>query len=257
MSDTVMMAEMAWPDYAAHVKRGAPVFLPIGATEQHGPHMALSVDVILPQNVAERVARQVGGIVAPPVTYGYRSQPRSGGGEAFPGTISLDAQTMALVIRDIICGFAKDGVRKMVLMPGHFENIWPVIEGITLALRELRRDGIEDMTILRLEYWDFVSRDVLDQLFPEGFPGTELEHAALLETSAMLLVRPDLVNMAKVPSDGPAVVPGYDRYPRPAGTFPASGALARAERSSEAYGKLLFDEYSTRVTAAVKEGLAL
>ncbi len=257
MSDTVMMAEMAWPDYAAHVKRGAPVFLPIGATEQHGPHMALCVDVILPQTVAERVARQVGGIVAPAVAYGYRSQPRSGGGEAFPGTISLDAQTMALMIRDIICGFAKDGVRRMVLMPGHFENVWPVIEGITLALRELARDGIKDMTILRLEYWDFISHEALEQLFPDGFPGIELEHASLFETSAMLVARPDLVDMAKAPTDGPAVVPSYDRYPRPAGKFPASGVLARAERASDAYGQLLFNDYTAGVTAAVREGLDL
>ena len=47
------------------------------------------------------------------------------------------------------------------------------------------------MQVMRLEYWDFVGRDTLDKLFPEGFPGTELEHASLLETSLMLLLRPD------------------------------------------------------------------
>ena len=54
--------------------------------------MAMSVDVVLPTAVCERVARNVGGLVAPTIPYGYKSQPRSGGGEAFPGTTSLDAQ---------------------------------------------------------------------------------------------------------------------------------------------------------------------
>ena len=55
-----------------------------------------------PRRSAERVARKVGGIVAPTIPYGYKSQPRSGGGEAFPGTTSLDAHTFSLVVRDVI-----------------------------------------------------------------------------------------------------------------------------------------------------------
>ena len=81
---------------------------------------------------------------------------------------------------------------------------------------------------MRLEYWDFVKRATLDKLFPGGFPGTELEHASLLETSLMLLLRPDLVAMDKVPSDGPAKFPTYDKRPVPEGFVPASGVLAVA-----------------------------
>jgi creatinine amidohydrolase len=257
MKDSVLMAELTWPEYAAKVADGAPVFLPLGATEQHGPHMALSVDVLLASAVAERVAREVGGVVAPAIPYGYKSQPRSGGGESFPGTTSLRSQTLALVVRDILVGLARDGVRRVVIMCGHFENVWPAIEGIDLGLEDIRREGIEGMTVLRLEYWDFVARETLDRLFPDGFPGTELEHAALLETSAMLVVRPDLVDLGRVPSDGPARVPSYDRYPVPAGYIPPSGVLARAERASAEYGRLLFDDYVPRVAAAVREGLSL
>ena len=87
MVDSVFMAELTWPEFEQPRSRPAsPVFLPLGATEQHGPHMALNVDVVLPTAVCERVAREVGGIVAPTIPYGYKSQPRSGGGEAFPGT---------------------------------------------------------------------------------------------------------------------------------------------------------------------------
>ena len=73
---------------------------------------ALNVDVVLPTGVAERVAKKIGGLVAPTIPYGYKSQPRSGGGEAFPGTTSLDANTFSLVVRDVIRGLGHHGVRR-------------------------------------------------------------------------------------------------------------------------------------------------
>lgn len=257
MVDSVFMAELTWPEFEARVKQGVTVLLPLGATEQHGPHMAMNVDVVLPTAICERVARNIGGIVAPAFPYGYRSQPRSGGGEAFPGTTSLDANTFSLVVRDVIRSLGHDGVRRLVVVNGHFENSWPAVEGVHLGLRELRRDGIGEMQVMRLEYWDFVRRDTLNRLFPEGFPGTELEHASLLETSLMLLLRPDLVDMGKVPSDGPAKFPTYDRHPVPPGFVPASGVLARAERASAEQGQWLIDDHVELITQAVRAEFGL
>jgi creatinine amidohydrolase len=257
MVDSVFMAELSWPEYKERLAAKVPVFLSVGATEQHGPHLPLSVDVVLPTAVSERVARAVGGIVAPTLPYGYKSQPRSGGGQAFPGTTSLDAHTMALVLRDVIRDLGHDGVRRLVVLNGHFENAWPAVEGIDLGIRELKRDGIDDMVVLRLEYWDFVRRETLDKLFPEGFPGTELEHASLLETSLMLLLRPDLVDMSKVPSDGPAKFPTYDRTPVRPGFVPASGVLARAQGSTAEKGQWLMDDHVALIAAAVRAEFGL
>jgi creatinine amidohydrolase len=93
----------------------------------------------------------------------------------------------------------------MVLINGHYENMMFTIEGIDLALRELRYDGITDLEILRLEYWDFTRPETLEKVFPEGFPGYALEHAAVMETSLMLHLHPDLVDLAALPdrSDRP------------------------------------------------------
>ncbi len=66
MVDSVFMAELSWPEFEAKTKAKAPFFLPIGATEQHGPHLPLNVDVVLPTGVAAAVAKNVGGVVAPP-----------------------------------------------------------------------------------------------------------------------------------------------------------------------------------------------
>lgn len=252
MAESVFLAELTWPEFAGKAKDGAIVFLPLGATEQHGPHMAMNVDVVLPTAVCEGVARNVGGLVAPTLPYGYKSQPRSGGGEQFPGTTSLDAHTFSLVVRDVIRGLGHNGIRRIVVINGHFENAWPAVEGVDLGLRELRRDGITDMKVVRLDYWDFVNRSTLDRLFPDGFPGTELEHASHIETSLMLCLRPDLVDMTRVPDDGPARFPTYDRYPAPVTYLPPSGVLARAERATAEQGRWLLDDHIALITEAVR-----
>lgn len=258
MVDSVYLAELSWPQFAEKVASRVPVFLPLGTTEQHGPHLPLNVDVVLPTGVCERVAREVGGLVAPTIPYGYKSMPRSGGGEAFPGTLSLDANTFSLVVRDVIRGLGHHGVRRLVVLNGHFENAWPSVEGLDLGLRELRRDGITDMEVMRLEYWDFVERATLDRLFPNGFPGTELEHASLLETSLMLLLKPELVEMDKVPSDGPAKFPTYDRFPVPSDYgLPPSGVLADARGSSAEKGSWLMADHVALIARAVRKEFGL
>lgn len=257
MVDSVFMAELSWPEWQRRIGNGAVVFLPVGATEQHGPHLPLNVDVTLPTGVCERVAHAVGGLVAPTLAYGYKSQPRSGGGQVFPGTTSLDAHTLALTLRDIVRDLGAHGVRRLVIVNGHFENTWPTVEGLDLGLRELRRDGIGDFEAMRLEYWDFVRRETLDRLFPDGFPGTELEHASLLETSLMLLLRPDLVDMDRVPAGGPAKFPPYDRHPVPPGFVPESGVLAVARGASAEKGGWLMDDHVTLITEAVRREFGL
>lgn len=253
MVDSVFMAELSWPEWQHKIAGGAIIFIPFGATEQHGPHLPLNVDVILPTAVCENVARAVGGIVAPSLQYGYKSMPRSGGGQTFPGTTSLDANTFSLTIRDIIREMGLHGAKRFVLINGHFENSWPVVEGLDLALRALRHEGLSDVTAMKLEYWDFVRRETLDKIFPNGFPGTELEHASLIETSLMLLLRPDLVDTGKIPQENPASFPPYDISPPPPGYLRTSGVLADARGSSAEIGRWLLDDHVQLITDAVKK----
>ena len=257
MVDGVFLAELSWPELESRTKAGAPVFLAVGATEQHGPHLPLGVDVVLPVAICERVAREIGGIVAPPIAYGYKSQPRSGGGERFAGTTSLEAHTLTLLVRDVVYALGSKGTRRLVVVNGHVENAWPVLEGIDLALRELRRDGVTDLVVLRLSYWDFVRPETLERIFPHGYPGIDLEHASLLETSLMLALRPDLVDVDQIPSDGPADFPAYDRMPGHAGHLPASGVLAEAHGASAEKGQWLLDDHVTLITEAVRREFGL
>ena len=239
---TAFAAELPWPDYHAAVRTGAtPILIPIGAMEQHGHHMPLHVDVLLPTEFARRAALAVGGLVAPPFTYGYKSHQKSGGGNHLPGTTSLDGATLVAALRDVIREFARHGVRKLCLVNGHYENSWFIIEGIDLALRELRWDGIRDIKIVVLSYWDFVGQTDIARLYPNGFPGWELEHGGVLETSLMLALYPQFVDLARAVDVEPARFPPYDVYPVKPEWTPAAGTLSSPRDASAEKGELLLE----------------
>jgi creatinine amidohydrolase len=84
---TVRVVDLTWPEYAARVADSCPVILPVGALEQHGLHLPLDTDAEIAFRLAERVAREVGGVVLPPLVYGARSLARSGGGAGTGKTI--------------------------------------------------------------------------------------------------------------------------------------------------------------------------
>jgi creatinine amidohydrolase len=246
-----LMNRLTWVEYAGRVREDkAPVFLPVGALEQHGPHLPLGTDAILSAAVAQGVAAETSGLVAPALAYGYKSQPKCGGGQHFPGTTSLDAMTLAHTVRDTVREFARHGVEKLVIVNGHYENQWFLIEGIDLAMREL---GKTPLTIMRLEYWDFFTPPTLAKAFPGGFPGYALEHAAVLETSMMLHYHPELVSLDRIPNDPPADFPPYDIYPTRTEWVPPSGVLSSAKSATKEKGTAMVAELTTLISAAVKK----
>jgi creatinine amidohydrolase len=255
MTSSVFVGELTWKEYEARVGEGNCVLmLPVGALEQHGHHMCMNVDVLLPTAVCQRVAERIGALVLPGLQYGYKSQQKSGGGNHFPGTTSLDGATLTGTVQDIIRELARHGARRLVLMNGHFENSMFVVEGIDLALRELRYAGIDDFKVVLLSYWDFVNDpQVIAQLYPEGFLGWDIEHGGVFETSLMLALYPELVDMTRVVDHPPASFPPYDVFPIVPQRTPASGTLSSARGASREKGELILDVCVAGIAAAVQE----
>ena len=257
MKDTVYLAELSWPEAEKRIVSGAPILLPVGATEQHGHHLPLSVDVVIPTAIAERAARRISGLVAPTIAYGNRSQPRSGGGSGFPGTINLTAQTFSMVVRDLLTDLYRQKARRIIVLNGHYENVWPVIEGIELALDEIGRDRCDGLIILRIDHWELLRPETLKRMFPDGYPGIELEHASVIETSMMLALRPELVDLGKAQHDGPAKFLPYDRYPIPPTEVPPSGVLSLTKGSSADKGNWLLDDCVERIAEIARREFSL
>lgn len=253
MKPSVMMAELPWTEYDRQVRGGATtVLLPVGALEQHGPHLSMNPDVLIPTAVCARVAQGLGALVAPGFAYGYKSQQKSGGGNHLPGTTSLDGATLSGTVKDVLRELARHGVRKVAMVNGHFENSAFLVEGVDLALRELGWAGIHDFRVVLLSYWDFVGEDTIARIYPDGFPGWAVEHGGVLETSLMLHLHPELVDMSQVVDQPPASFPPYDCYPvRPEWT-PPSGCLSSARNASAAHGRLLLQVCVEGIVAALR-----
>lgn len=252
MKDTVFMAEMSWAEYEEKLGSGAVLMLPCGTIEQHSCHLPLGVDRMLPTKVCEEVAGQINAIVADPIVYGAKSQPKMGGGQAFVGTTSLDAATYFNIIRDVLREFIRHGARKICIVNGHYENMMLIMEGIDLALREAKFEGINDVKVMRLEYWDYIRDATLNTIFPNGFPGMALEHAAVLETSLMMYHFPHLVAEDKIPDDKPSDFPTYEIFPHSKKWVNPSGGLSPAKDASAHSGKLISDDSVSGIVRDVK-----
>lgn len=251
----VRIADMTWLEYAERLRAGRPVvIIPAGALEQHGPHLPLATDTIIPSMLAEMVAGRIGALVAPAFVYGCRSQPKSGGGNHFVGTTSLWGSTYATMLADLVEEFGRHGVRKLVLLDGHSENQPFLVEGVERALVNLRRDGVTDMRVIRLGYWTTISKDLEAVLFPDGLLSWDLEHAAVMETSVMLHLRPDLVHMDLIPDDPPADFPPYETFPVDTRPIPPHGVLSSAASASAEKGRTVVDslvpDLARHITAA-------
>lgn len=245
---------MTWPEYQQRLATATAIFLPIGALEQHGPHLPMACDAILATAMASRAAKELDGILLPALSYGYKSQARSGGGQTFTGTTSLDGQTLSSQVRDIIRELARHGASRLVIVNGHVENQWFITEGIELALREVHESN-DMLRVIRCEYWDYTPQAVLEEIFEGDFPGIDLEHAALLETSMMLALHPELVREALIPDDPLASFPAHDHYPQDGRDVPSSGVLAPAGRASRAIGEKLIENTIEAMVAALRPEL--
>ncbi|HET6869590.1 MAG TPA: creatininase family protein, partial [Solirubrobacteraceae bacterium] len=168
--NTVLMEDLTAPVIRERSK-AAVLFIPLGSIEQHGPHMPIDTDSLIAARISEAVARRIGGLVGPRMNYGCRSLPISGGGELFPGTISLRGATFSAVIADLVTAYADHGHPRIVILNGHYENTMFAIDGAKLA-----RERGSDASVVLVDWWTVFEKATLDTIFEGEFPGWEAEH---------------------------------------------------------------------------------
>jgi len=247
----MLVEHITWEEYRDEVGRRI-IILPVGSLEQHGPHLPMNVDVVIPKNLATMTAEQVESLVLPPIAYGYKSHPTSGGGQLFPGTTSLDGTTLINLTLDILRETYRHGGRRFLMLNGHYENVSFLTEAVELFIREA--DGAR---VVILSWWDQVSDVMVDKLFAEaGFPGWDTEHAAITETSLMLYFSPELVREDKIIDDQSERKPTYSIFPPPDDIIPKSGVLYKATYASREKGEELAKHVVDKIVKIVSEELS-
>lgn len=242
-----LYGDLVWPEVRERLAE-ATLVLPVGAIEQHGPHLPLTVDLELAEAIARELGSRLSGLVAPAIAYGARSLPQSGGGSAFPGTIHTTGATLVSYYAEILASYGRAGVRDLVVVNGHYENEPFLFEAI-----EVCRDsgGFDRVNVVAVSWWSVVSADILDTLFSGEFPGWHAEHAGLCETSLMLYVRPEAVRSERPEHDAPPR-DGVYIAPLDAGAISDRGVLASAARASRDSGALLFEHVCAELESLVR-----
>ncbi len=176
-----ILAEMTWPEAKRRFEEVDIALLPVGAIEQHGPHLPLDTDSFDADHLAREVARHCSDprpLVLPLVPYGVSYHHND-----FSGTFSLTNETMARLIYEIGMSAARNGVKKLVMINGHGGNA----ASLNFAAQMINRDA-----------HIFVCVDSGETSDVDVYAMTETPndvHAGEIETSTTLALRPELVDM--------------------------------------------------------------
>jgi len=174
--------ELTWPEMRDAVKEERVVLLPTGSIEQHGPHLPIATDILVPSEVCRRVAERIPGdvLVMSTIPYGFNEHHMD-----FPGTISVEGQDYINYVYDVCRSVARHGFRKILIVNGHGSNL-PFLD---VASRMVTNNT--DALCAVVPYWS-LARNVIKEIRESPFPGG-MSHACEFETSIVLSTRPELV----------------------------------------------------------------
>lgn len=160
-------------------------YLPWGALEWHGQHMAVGNDGLKAHGILQRVAERAGGVVLPPEWCGFDTLklPQHGG---FPLTLEFKRETVMGLLDEYLCQLAEVGFKLVVVLTGHYgpPHVAALVEAANL------------FTIWQTQYdtrvWVIPEYDLVTDL---GYRG---DHAAKWETAILMHLHPDLVDLSRL-----------------------------------------------------------
>ena len=240
--DPVRWSELSSIDVGALVgDRPSEVgLLPVGATEQHGPHLPTGTDTIVATALAEAASSRTGSPVLPSVavacSYGH--------GTRLPGTFSLSPENLARTVREIAEWAAHSGLRRLLIVNGHFGNQ----AALGVASDHLRFHR-PDLRMAVCSWWD-ATPEILAEVTADG---SDI-HANRAETSMMLAVAPHLVRMdlAAHADDPDRTEELVFRYTAPA--LSTNGVTGRPSEANRELGVRLFELATHALVGLVERG---
>ena len=189
----LVLQEMTWTDVQEYLKTNDMVIIPIGSTEQHGPHLPLGTDFYIATDIAKMISVRTGVVVAPVILAGY-SVYHSG----FPGSLSLKPETMEQVLFETAEMLIKHGFRRIMFMNGHGGN--------AIVQSKIIHRINHNTEAIAVALGDYVPLD------PEPPEDWFDQHAGVQETSVMLYIEPELVRMDRAEKPEIHLSPQAQKY---------------------------------------------
>ena len=187
VSEKYVFSDLSWPEVNQAAEQRKVILLPIGSTEQHGPHLPLDVDNLLSNSICMEAGRRAPGLVlvAPQIPYGYNIHALD-----YPGTMHVGYEHLIGFCLDICKSFAYHGFKRIVILNGHGGNS----AALELACRRAILES--DALVTSFAWWNLLSADFAASVRQSVFPGGA-GHAGEIETSVYLHLAPEKVQMDK------------------------------------------------------------
>jgi len=228
-----LLEEMSWPEIEAGLKQTRTVILPVGATEEHGPHLPTITDTIQAMEVARAVADRKNVFLAPPLHYGVCRSTRG-----FPGTITVSHDALRAFVKDLLISFTDSGFANVMILTGHAggQHMAALEEACQMAVEE------RDFRVSLVSLFDFIDASAV-QTPHDG-------HAGEMETSLMMVIRKDLVKGK--PAEHFPVRPRF-LIMKNVRHLMGNGVMGNPEPASAEKGKAFFDMAVIGVIGALEE----
>jgi len=242
-----LWGELTWPEAEKKLKEVDVALLPVGAIEQHGPHLTLDVDAFDAEYLARRVADACSDpkpLVLPTLAYGVSYHH-----EEFPGTLSISNETLSRLVYEIGISIAKNGIKKLVIINGHGGNS----PALNYAAQMINRDAKIFACVDTGETSDVDIYDIVET--PNDV------HAGEIETSTSLATRPHLVNMEEAQKMVPEFSSRYLNFTSKRGVswfahtekISASGVMGDPTKASAEKGKKMWEIMIAHLVAFVED----
>jgi creatinine amidohydrolase len=221
-SQSVRLEDLTWKEAVTALTPQSIVLIPLGAaSKEHGPHLKLSNDSLMAEYLTKQLMARTPVVVAPAVNYHYYPA-----FVEYPGATSLRFETARDLIVDICRGLAHSGPRKFYVLNTGVSTIRP----LRAAAEQLARDGIE------MRFTDILHASAaVEKKLRREPDGT---HADEIETSMMLFIAPQSVDMSKAQKDFPKDSPFQWRDPK-APNYSPSGIFGDATLATREKGEAI------------------
>jgi creatinine amidohydrolase len=234
--------QLPWPGVADRVAAKGAAILPVGATEQHGPHLGCGMDYVLADRLCRAAAEATGVPMLPALPYGCSL----GHSRRWPGTLALQPKTLIDVVTEIGEWAYHSGVRRLFIVNTHVTNAAP----LRCAL-EMLRAGHDDLMVAVLD-----SATLSERVRAFHFADGEDWHANDAETSLMLARAPELVDRSRLGEADDRDRTGDLVFAHPVNRTSRNGVTGSPSRASVEKGREWFRWMVEDLSALVHKGLS-
>jgi creatinine amidohydrolase len=229
---------MTWPEVQRLREAGTDMcLLPLGATEQHGPHLPLNTDSVFATACCWYASAKTGVPVLPVIEYGCSL----GHTDRWPGTISLFPETLSTTIREIAGFLIRTGFRRLLVVNSHWGNT----SSLRCAIDRLRFDHAGQFQIGLKNSFEF-TRSIWNKFIDDG----EDFHANRAETALMMYLDPSAVRVDQIEDDPDRTGGKVFTYVVPQTS--KNGLTGHPSRATAEDGKRLFVEMGEALTKFVQ-----